>query len=41
VYYLYFLAGSSRALSVTEDSNHVWIRSTWKDMDPRLPLVRE
>ena len=41
VYYLNFLAGSSRALAVTEDPNHVWIRSTWKDTDPRLPLVRE
>jgi 5-deoxy-glucuronate isomerase len=41
VYYLNFLAGSSRALAVTEDPNHVWIRSTWKHTDPRLPLVRE
>jgi 5-deoxy-glucuronate isomerase len=41
VYYLNFLAGSARALAVTEDSQHVWIRSTWKDTDPRLPLVRE
>jgi 5-deoxy-glucuronate isomerase len=41
VYYLNFLAGSSRALAVTEDPKHVWIRSTWKDTDPRLPLVRE
>lgn len=40
VYYLNFLAGSSRALAVTEDPNHVWIRSTWKQTDPRLPLVR-
>jgi 5-deoxy-glucuronate isomerase len=40
VYYLNFLAGSSRALAVTEDSQHVWIRSTWKDTDPRLPLVK-
>jgi 5-deoxy-glucuronate isomerase len=40
VYYLNFLAGSSRALSVTEDSRHVWIRSTWKQMDSRLPLVK-
>jgi 5-deoxy-glucuronate isomerase len=40
VYYLNFLAGSARALAVTEDSNHVWIRSTWKEMDPRLPLVK-
>jgi 5-deoxy-glucuronate isomerase len=41
VYYLNFLAGSSRALAVTEDPNHVWIRSTWNNTDPRLPLVRE
>jgi 5-deoxy-glucuronate isomerase len=41
VYYLNFLAGSSRALAVTEDPDHVWIRSTWSQTDPRLPLVRE
>jgi 5-deoxy-glucuronate isomerase len=41
VYYLNFLAGTSRALAVTEDPNHVWIRSTWNHTDPRLPLVRE
>lgn len=40
VYYLNFLAGSARALAVTEDSQHVWIRSTWKETDPRLPLVK-
>ena len=41
VYYLNFLAGSSRALAVVEDPQHVWIRSTWNEKDPRLPLVRE
>jgi 5-deoxy-glucuronate isomerase len=40
VYYLNFLAGSSHAMAVTEDPRHVWIRSTWKETDPRLPLVR-
>jgi len=40
VYYLNFLAGSSRALAVTEDPQHVWIRSTWNETDPRLPLVK-
>ncbi|HUK48339.1 MAG TPA: 5-deoxy-glucuronate isomerase [Terriglobales bacterium] len=40
VYYLNFLAGSSREMAVTEDSRHAWIRSTWKEMDPRLPLVK-
>jgi len=41
VYYLNFLAGSARALAVTEDQDHAWIRSTWNGTDPRLPLVRE
>jgi 5-deoxy-glucuronate isomerase len=40
VYYLNFLAGSSRTMAVTEDPRHIWIRSTWKETDPRLPLVR-
>jgi 5-deoxy-glucuronate isomerase len=40
VYYLNFLAGTSRTMSITEDSNHTWIRSKWKQPDPRLPLVR-
>ncbi|HEY2118463.1 MAG TPA: 5-deoxy-glucuronate isomerase, partial [Candidatus Acidoferrum sp.] len=40
VYYLNFLAGSSRTLAVTEDPNHVWLKETWKEIDPRLPLVR-
>jgi len=40
VYYLNFLAGTSRTLSVTEDPNHVWLKSAWTELDPRLPLVR-
>jgi 5-deoxy-glucuronate isomerase len=40
VYYLNFLAGSARALAVTEDAQHVWIRDTWKQTDPRLPIVK-
>jgi 5-deoxy-glucuronate isomerase len=38
-YYLNFLAGTSRTMTVTEDPEHVWFRSTWKQIDPRLPLV--
>jgi 5-deoxy-glucuronate isomerase len=38
-YYLNFLAGTSRSMTVTEDPEHVWLRSTWKQTDPRLPLV--
>src|SRR5436305_971677 len=39
VYYLNCLAGSARLLSNTEDPDHVWVRSTWSQVDPRLPLV--
>jgi|SRR5579863_8012109 len=39
IYYLNFLAGSARALAATEDPEHVWVRSAWKETDPRLPLV--
>jgi 5-deoxy-glucuronate isomerase len=39
-YYLNFLAGTARTMSVTEDASHVWLKDTWKQMDPRLPLVR-
>jgi 5-deoxy-glucuronate isomerase len=38
-YYLNFLAGTSRTMTVTEDPEHVWLRTTWKQTDPRLPLV--
>ena len=30
IYYLNFLAGTSRSMTVTEDPEHVWLRSTWK-----------
>jgi 5-deoxy-glucuronate isomerase len=40
VYYLNGLAGSSRSMMVTEDPDHVWLRSSWKQTDARLPLVR-
>ena len=41
IYYLNFLAGSSRNLAVNEDPKHSWIRSAWSAPDPRLPLVRK
>jgi 5-deoxy-glucuronate isomerase len=40
VYYLNLLAGTSRSMMVTEDPEHVWLRSSWKQTDGRLPLVR-
>lgn len=39
VYYLNFLAGSDQSLASTDDPDHKWIYGTWKEMDPRLPLV--
>jgi 5-deoxy-glucuronate isomerase len=39
VYYLNCLAGSARSLANTEDDDHTWVRSTWKDVDARLPIV--
>jgi len=40
IYYLNCLAGSARSLANTEDEDHSWVRSMWKDIDPRLPMVR-
>ena len=40
IYYLNCLAGSARSLANTEDDDHTWVRSMWKDVDPRLPMVR-
>ena len=40
IYYLNCLAGSARSLANTEDPDHVWVRSNWNDVDPRLPMVR-
>ncbi len=40
-YYLNFLAGTARTMTVTEDPEHVWLRSTWKETDSRLPLVHD
>jgi 5-deoxy-glucuronate isomerase len=38
IYYLNFLAGSARALATTDDPDHAWVKSVWREMDPRLPL---
>ena len=39
-YYLNMLAGSAQSLAATDDPEHAWIKDTWKEKDPRLPLVR-
>ena len=38
-YYLNFLAGSAQSLANMDDPEHAWIKQTWKDKDPRVPVV--
>jgi len=38
-YYLNFLAGSAQSLTASDDPEHAWIKQTWKDKDPRVPVV--
>jgi 5-deoxy-glucuronate isomerase len=38
-YYLNFLAGSAQSLATSDDPTYAWIKATWVDQDPRLPIV--
>lgn len=38
-YYLNFLAGSAQSLANSDDPGYAWVKSSWKEKDPRLPLV--
>ncbi|MBN1345917.1 MAG: 5-deoxy-glucuronate isomerase [Phycisphaerae bacterium] len=38
-YYLNFLAGSAQSLAATDDPDHAWIKQTWTQRDPRVPMV--
>lgn len=38
-YYLNMLAGSAQSLAATDDPEHTWVKETWSEKDPRLPLV--
>jgi len=38
-YYLNFLAGSAQSLANADDPAHAWIKQTWRDTDPRVPVV--
>ena len=40
VYYLNALAGAERSMAASDDPQYAWVRGTWRDRDPRLPLVR-
>jgi len=39
VYYLNLLAGSARSMAASDDPDYQWVRESWRDRDPRLPLV--
>jgi 5-deoxy-glucuronate isomerase len=39
-YYLNALAGSARSMAASDDPNYAWVRPTWSEQDPRVPLVR-
>lgn len=38
-YYLNFLAGSAQSLANVDDPQYAWIKDTWTEQDPRLPIV--
>ena len=40
VYYLNALAGSARSMAASDDPDYAWVRQSWKDQDPRVPVVR-
>lgn len=39
-YYLNALAGSAHSMAASDDPQYAWVRATWTDKDPRLPLVK-
>jgi 5-deoxy-glucuronate isomerase len=39
VYYLNALAGSARSLAASDDPDYAWVKGTWSDKDPRVPVV--
>jgi 5-deoxy-glucuronate isomerase len=38
VYYLNALAGSALSMAASDDPDYAWVRGTWQDKDPRVPL---
>jgi len=40
VYYLNALAGSARSMAASDDPDYAWVRATWREQDPRLPMVK-
>ena len=40
VYYLNVLAGSARSMAASDDPDYAWVRETWEEKDPRVPVVK-
>ena len=40
VYYLNALAGSARSMAASDDPAYAWVRQSWTEKDPRVPLVK-
>jgi 5-deoxy-glucuronate isomerase len=40
VYYLNALAGSARSMAASDDPDYAWVRESWSEQDPRVPLVK-
>jgi 5-deoxy-glucuronate isomerase len=40
VYYLNALAGSARSMAASDDPDYAWVRGSWREPDPRLPMVK-
>src|ERR1044071_562329 len=38
-YYLNFLAGSAQSLANSDDPLHAWVKDSWREKDPRVPVV--
>jgi 5-deoxy-glucuronate isomerase len=40
VYKLCALAGSARSMAASDDPDYARVRGTWREHDPRLPMVK-
>jgi len=39
IYYLNALAGSAHSMAASDDPAYAWVRGSWAEQDPRVPLV--
>jgi 5-deoxy-glucuronate isomerase len=40
IYYLNVLAGSARSMAASDDPDYRWVRDTWREKDPRVPVLK-